>query len=175
MKVSLKARNAATFAAGVLAGMMLLGAALSAARPGDAAPVEVRTALGGSSWAQTEHNAVQDLRRKGILVAPASYNGNAYVTRFEAAVLIDRFVKYVENGRKPLHPTKLSAARMPEIPAGPGHAAMLDLVANRYIVPNSSLIAAPSSTLVTAHEFSTSLEQAVVRIEDRDLAPQKVQ
>lgn len=174
-----KMRTAATFAGGLIAGVVIAGALFVGERPGGAsnaaqAPVRATYAdASGQSWKLTAQSAVSDLRAKGIIVTPslASYNGNAYVTRFEAAVLIDRFVHYVEAGRKPLHPTTLDQSQMPKIPTGPSHAQMVDLVENRYIVTNSPLIQAPLTSPVTARELSDAMTTAVTRVIDRSLKP----
>jgi len=175
--VSQKLRTAATFAAGIGIGALLAAGFLLAERPGRAESAQtpsVRYADASSqTWNGTAKAAVNDLRAKGIIVAPslAAYDGGAFVTRFEAAVLIDRFVHYVEAGRKPLHPTSLDSKQMPVIEAGPAHSQMVDLVKNRYIPSNSPLIAPPGTADVKAAELSSAVSSAVIRVVDRDQAP----
>jgi Flp pilus assembly protein TadG len=177
--VTPKLRVAATFAAGLLTGALFIGAFLLAERPGGAASSTLNHVMyadaSAQTWSQSATTAVNDLRAKGIIVTPsvAAYNGNGYVTRFEAAVLVDRFVHYVEAGRKPLHPTTLDSKQMPAIESGPAHTQMVDLVKNRYIVPNSPLLTSPGTANVTATQLSDALTSAVVRVVDRDQAPVK--
>jgi hypothetical protein len=170
-------RTATTFAAGLIAGVLIAGCFLFAGHNGRAAAAaQVHPTYADASsrsWNQTATDAVNDLKSKGIIVTPsvAKYDGNAYVTRFEAAVLIDRFVKYVENGRTPLHPTQLESDKMPSIAQGPGHDQMVDLIKNRYLDPTSPLIQAPATKPITAKQLSDAMTSAVVRVLDRDTAP----
>lgn len=175
MTVTQNLRTMAVFAAGLTAGIAIAGGMLLAERPGSAStmPAVSASTAPDQAWNASATAAVNDLRSRGIIVAPsvAKYDGSSYVTRYEAAVLIDRFVHYVENGRKPLHPTTIDSAHMPNIPDGAAHAQMVDLVKNRYIVPNSALVQSPITSPVTAQQLSDAMTSTVNRIIDRSLKP----
>jgi hypothetical protein len=102
------------------------------------------------------------------------FQGNAPVTRYELAVALDRFVQYVEAGRKPLHaqafpvPASLSATARPA-----ARQALTYLVGNGFLPVKSPLVTKSGSGLVTAKETSDALAAVTIRLSDRAEPPQK--
>jgi hypothetical protein len=102
------------------------------------------------------------------------FQGNAPVTRYELAVALDRFVQYVEAGRKPLH------AQVFPVPAHLAPAASLvqrqaltRLISQGFLPVKSSLVTKRGSGLVTAKETSDALAAVTIRLSDRAEPPQK--
>lgn len=102
------------------------------------------------------------------------FQGNQPVTRYELAVALDRFVQYIEAGRKPLH-----AQAFP----GPPHLApaasdvqrqaLTHLVSQGFLPAKSPLVTKNGSGFVTAKETSDALAAVTVRLSDRAEAPDK--
>ena len=99
------------------------------------------------------------------------FQGNQPVTRYELAVALDRFVQYIEAGRKPLHaqtfpvpkslaPTANSAQRQ----------AITHLVSNGFL-PAASPLLTQGRAPVTAKELSDALASVTIRLSDRAEAP----
>ncbi len=119
-------------------------------------------------WAS---QAVNQLAARGIIQGNAAkpgkiptteYDGNRFTTRYEAAVLLDRFAKAMEQGRQPLHLQKQSS--VPNLPASWAHNAQADLVASNFIPVNSPLLQGTGNTPVTAvGVLRRALAQVAVR------------
>ncbi len=123
-------------------------------------------------------DAVNQLVAGGIVqgspVAPGKvpvtvYDGNRFVTRYEAAVLLDRFAKAMEQSRKPLH--LQTQASVPALPASWAHDAQVDLAQSNYLPVSSPLLQGDGNTPVTSSEFSAALAEVVARVSDRSLPP----
>ena len=100
------------------------------------------------------------------------FQGNQPVTRYELAVALDRFVQYIETGRKPLHaqtfpvPTHLApAAGIAE------RQALTHLVTNGFLPASSPLVTQNGTALVTAKEASDALASVTIALSDRAEAP----
>ena len=96
------------------------------------------------------------------------FRGDQPVTRYELAVTLDRFVRYIEDARKPLHtelvPVPLAlAAKVP--PAA--RQAVQHLVANGFLKPDSPVLTQNGSGPVTAAELSDALASVTIRLSDR--------
>ena len=126
-------------------------------------------------WAAS---AVNQLAAKGIVqgtpAAPGKkpvvvYDGNQFVTRYEAAVLLDRFAKAMEQSRRPLH--RQTQASVPPLPATWAHDAQADLAQANFLPVSSPLLQGTGNMPVTSSEFSAALAQVVTRISDRSLPP----
>ena len=102
------------------------------------------------------------------------FRGDAPVTRYELAVALDRFVSYIEAGRKPLHaqtfpvPTRLAPAADPV-----QRLALTHLVANGFLPKNSPLVTENGSAFVTAKETSDALAAVTIRLSDRAEPPRQ--
>ncbi len=100
--------------------------------------------------------------------------GNQPVTRYELAVALDRFVQYVEAGRRPLHAQTFPAPA--HLPAGTNSVqrqALTHLVANGFLPVSSPLITRNGAGLVTAKETSDALAAVTIALSDRAEAPDK--
>lgn len=119
-------------------------------------------------------SAVQSVTSKKLMDAPGGkFNGDKPVTRFELAVTLDRLVRYIENGRKPLHPTtRPHAAALPSNATGQVRAALKHLTDYDFIPDNSILLKGTGREVVTANQLSTTLAQVTIRLSDRAEAPQ---
>jgi hypothetical protein len=135
-----------------------------------AAPNAAFTDIPKGHWAA---KAVADLTSKGIIRAKpgAKFNGDQPLTRYEAALYLDRIVRYMENAHKPLNVTKLPAAQIPKIAPGPGYSAMIDLIKLKMIDPKNVIFTAPGSAAITPNQLADATSQVIVRLEDRHIAP----
>jgi len=101
------------------------------------------------------------------------FRGDQPVTRYELAVALDRFVCYIEAGRKPLHvetvPITIPTAKAP--PAV--KQAMEHLVSNGFLPLTSPLISNDGHKVVTAKELTDALAAVTIRLSDRVEAPNK--
>ncbi len=102
------------------------------------------------------------------------FRGDQPVTRYELAVALDRFVSYIEAGRKPLHaqvfpvPAPLPASASPD-----QRRALTHLVASGFLPPTSPLVTKNGLAPVTAKETSDALAAVTIRLSDRAEPPQK--
>lgn len=102
------------------------------------------------------------------------FRGDQAVTRYELAVTLDRFVRYIESSRKPLHaetipsPAKL-AANAPQ----PARQAIQHLVSNGFLKPTSSLLVRGGNGKASAAELSDALASVTIRLSDRAESPNK--
>lgn len=148
-----------------LAACGLLAASASAAPPA-MTPKDVP----GGHWAA---QSVQRVTDKKIMQADATgkFNGSKPVTRYELAVALDRFVRYIENGRKPLSPGPRGTARVPAAAPPDAKAALAHLADGRFLPPASPLFTKPGDKPATARELADALAQVTIRLSDRSLPP----
>ena len=102
------------------------------------------------------------------------FQGDKPVSRYELAVTLDRFIKYIEAGKKPLH--AMNPAPKAVVPAAaPAEAktALADLTKNGFIPATSPLVTKPGMQPVTAKELADALAQVTIRLSDRSLPPTK--
>ncbi len=148
-----------------LATLALLASTLSAgAAPSDVPP---------SHWAARSVASVTAKK----LIAPlpnGQFNSDKPVTRYELAVALDRFVRYIEAGRKPLHPTTAQAPA-PLAPRAPADAkqARAHLTQGGFLPAKSPLLTRDGTKPATAQELADALAQITVRLSDRSLPPNK--
>jgi hypothetical protein len=117
--------------------------------------------------------SVADLQQKGVISKSdgKSFNGDQYLTRYEAAVYLDRLVKYMEAAHKPLYSSQVPTKQMPMIPAGAGHDALTHLVKYRFINSKSVLLQSPSNAPVTKKEMTQATAEVICTIESRRQIP----
>lgn len=96
------------------------------------------------------------------------FRGDQAVTRYELAVTLDRFVRYIESARKPLRAEIPSAS--PKTAAGQ---AIQHLVNNGFLKPNSPLLLRSGNGKATAAELSDALASVTIRLSDRAETPKK--
>ncbi len=96
------------------------------------------------------------------------FRGDQPVTRYELAVTLDRFVRCIEDARKPLHaeivpvPPALAAKAPPA-----ARQAIQHLVANGFLKPDSPLLTQNGSGPATAAELSDALASVTIHLSDR--------
>lgn len=100
------------------------------------------------------------------------FQGDQPVTRYELAVALDRFVRYIEAGRQPLHAQTFPVP----IKIGPGASpsqrqALTHLVSNGFLPATSPLL--KNNRLATAKETSDALASVTIALSDRAEAPDK--
>jgi hypothetical protein len=96
------------------------------------------------------------------------FRGDLPVTRYELAVTLDRFVRYIEAARKPLHAEVVSPA--PKVAAQAPQAAqqaIRHLTSNGFLSSNSSIVTRSGKGNVTAAELSDALAAVTIRLSDR--------
>lgn len=122
----------------------------------------------------TVSKAVKSVTSKKLMDAPGGvFQGDKPVTRFELAVTLDRLVRYIENGRKPLHPMKRQkAAALPSNARGEVRTALRHLTEYYFIPLDSVLLQGQGTEPVTAKQLSTILSQVTIRLSDRQVPPQ---
>ena len=102
------------------------------------------------------------------------FQGNQPVTRYELAVALDRFVQYIEAGRKPLHAQTYPApAHLPAAASPAQRQALTHLVANGFLPASSPLVTQSGNGFVTAKETSAALASVTIALSDRAEAPDK--
>ncbi|MCW3058358.1 MAG: hypothetical protein JWQ02_179 [Capsulimonas sp.] len=146
----------------------LVCAAALAAGTAFAAPKDVPH----NHWAE---NSVNSVTAKKILTpnAKGDFDGNKPVTRYELAVALDRFVKYIEAGRKPLHPTsRTGKLTLPSNANAEQKVALAHLASANFIPANSPLLK-NGDKVATAKDLKDSLSAVVIRLSDRAEAPRK--
>ncbi len=100
------------------------------------------------------------------------FQGNKPVTRYELAVTLDRFVRYVEAARKPLHPAEKPApVTVPARASKAEGAALTHLVSQGFLPPGSPLLKKDGRQPVTANELSDALASVTIRLSDRAEPP----
>lgn len=143
-------------------------AALAAAST-HAAPPDVPA----SHWAARSVASVTT--RKLMAALPdGKFHGDKPVTRYELAVTLDRFVRYIEAGRKPLHPTQAQKpiTLPPDAPAD-AKQALTHLTHEGFLPAGSPLLNRPGAKPATAQELAAALAQITIRLSDRALPPPK--
>jgi len=118
--------------------------------------------------------AVASVTSKKLMDAPGGkFNGDKPVTRYELAVTLDRLVKYIENGRKPMHPTKRQhSAKLPAGATGEVRRALKHLTDYNFIAPDSFLLKGKGTEQVTAKQLTAAISAVTIRLSDRAIAPQ---
>ena len=102
------------------------------------------------------------------------FQGDQPVTRYELAVALDRFVQYMEAGRKPLHAQTFPAPKSVSPAASPiQRQAITHLVSNGFLPAASPLVTQNGKAVVTAKELSAALASVTIRLSDRAEAPDK--
>ncbi len=102
------------------------------------------------------------------------FQGDQPVTRYELAVALDRFVRYIEAGRTPLHAQTFPApAHLPAATSLAQRQALTHLVANGFLPAASPLVTQNGSALVTAKETADALASVTIALSDRAEAPDK--
>ena len=96
------------------------------------------------------------------------FRGDLSVTRYEMAVTLDRFVRYIEAAHKPLHaevmaPAPNVAAKAPQTT----RQAIQHLISHGFLQPNSPILTRSGKGKVTAAEFSDALAAVTIRLSDR--------
>ncbi len=120
--------------------------------------------------------AVKSVTAKKIMTAETDgkFHGSQPVTRYELAVALDRFVRYIEVGRKPLSPIKPGMGAKIFPGASPAaKAALTRLTVQGYLPAASPLLKGAGSEPVTAQQLADALSQVTVRISDLSLPPDK--
>ncbi len=102
------------------------------------------------------------------------FRGDKPVTRYELAVTLDRFVRYMEASHKPLH----IEAHPPTVPfsgqAPPdARRALTHLVSQHFLPPSSPLLTRSGDQAVSADEFADALAAVTIRLSDRAEAVRK--
>ena len=95
------------------------------------------------------------------------FRGDLPVTRYELAVTLDRFVRYIEAAHKPLHAEVLSPAKVAAQAPLAAQQALQHLTSHGFLDPNSSLVTRSGKGNVTAAEFSDALAAVTIRLSDR--------
>lgn len=134
-------------------------------------PVAAQTPQGvpAHHWAAA---SVKRLAAQGILrgEADGQFHGSRPVTRYELAVALDRMVRYIEAGRKPLSPGPAqSGYALPAHVNPAARQALQHLAANGFIPPQSPLL--HSNKIVTAGELTAALSEVTIRLSARSLPP----
>lgn len=102
------------------------------------------------------------------------FQGNQPVTRYELAVALDRFVQYIEAGRKPLHAQTFPVP--PHLPAAATPAqrqALTHLVTHGFLPASSPLVTQNGSGLATAKETADALASVTIALSDQAEPPNK--
>jgi len=96
------------------------------------------------------------------------FRGDKPVTRYELAVTLDRFVRYIEAARKPLH-AETSPVQVPiAAKAAPAvRQAIEHLVSQGFLAPDSPLLTHNGSGCATAAELSDALASVTIKLSDR--------
>lgn len=167
MVMSISTKAGAVYLAGMITGVLITAWFCLGERPGAAASETAGFSdVPGTHWAAA---SVTALKGKKIVLgtSPTTYSGDRYVTRYEAAALLDRFVHYIEQSKQPLHTGSLDQSKMPTISNSWARPAMIDLAQNKFIAVNSPLLSPPGAADVTANQMSDALAQVSTRLADR--------
>ncbi len=142
---------------------LLLGAAW-AAPFALASPI---TDIPPGHWAA---GAVRRLASEKIMTgsAPGKFQGDKPVTRYELALTLDRLVRYMEAGRKPLSKAGTpNPVRLPAAANAQTRQALAHLAQGGFVSASSPLLQA--NKVVTARELTDVLAQVTIRLTDRSL------
>ncbi len=100
------------------------------------------------------------------------FQGDKPVTRYELAVTLDRFVRYMEAARKPLHPAgKPVSVTKPARASQAEGVALKHLVSQGFLPASSPLLTKDGQKPVTASELSDALAAVTIRLSDRAEPP----
>ncbi|HEX5324450.1 MAG TPA: S-layer homology domain-containing protein [Capsulimonadaceae bacterium] len=171
----MKLRSLLPFAAGLAVGGLLTATfAVGVARV-KAAPAQPAASFADVPTGNPAAPSVGQLHKHGVVIGypDKKFHGDRSVTRYEMAVVLDRFVKYIEQGRKPLHTTSVpTTSSQASAPAGHwAHDSQLALIKGRFIPATSFLLQRPGNKPITAAQFSQALGATVNRVSDRSLPP----
>lgn len=102
------------------------------------------------------------------------FRGDQPVTRYELAVALDRFVRYMEASHKPLHAeiTQPTVTLPPAASPTVRHA-LEHLMSNGFLSAQSPLLTKNGNQPVTAKEMTDALASVTIRLSNRAEAPQK--
>lgn len=117
-------------------------------------------------WARA---SVESVTSKKLMDAPdGDFDGNKPVTRYELAVVLDRFVQYMEAGKKPLHVEPLLPPAKVSPRAGASvRLALKQLTSENFIPSDSILLKGTGKEVVTASQLEDLMSQVVSRLADR--------
>ncbi len=102
------------------------------------------------------------------------FQGNKPVTRYELAVTLDHFVRYIEAARKPLHPAEKPVSVIVPARASQAEGAALNHLVSQGFLPTSSpLLNKDGHQPVTANELADALASVTIRLSDRAEPPYK--
>ena len=149
------------FIAGTLGLLSLFNASVAASPPD----------VPANHWAA---RSVQSVTSKRIMngLPDGKFHGSKPVTRYELAVVLDRFINYIEAGRKPLTtaPAKTNIPISAAAPL-PVKTALKHLAGMSFLPPTSPLFRGTGQEYVTAQQLSDALAQVTIRLSDRSLPP----
>lgn len=114
--------------------------------------------------------AVHRLAAEKIMIGTAQgkFQGDKPVTRYELALTLDRLVRYMEAGRKPLSAGgPHSAVKVPASADAKTLQAITHLAQGGFVSPGSPLLQADK--VVTARELTDILAEVTIRLTDRSL------
>ncbi len=151
--------------------LLVAAVSLSLALPLMAAPATPFPDVPAKQWAAA---SVQSIAQKKLMTAlpDGQFHGDKPVTRYELAVVLDRFVRYMEAGKKPLSPTPMKpAATLPPLAPPDARAALTHLTTQGFLPLTSPLLTRPGTHAVTAQELADALSQVTIRLSDRSLPP----
>lgn len=102
------------------------------------------------------------------------FQGDKPVTRYELAVTLDHFVRYIESAKKPLHPAgKLAPVKVPARASQTEGAALTHLVSQGFLPASSPLLKKDGHQPVTATELADALAAITIRLSDRAEPPHR--
>lgn len=117
--------------------------------------------------------AVEGMIKKDILKTEADgkFHGAKPVTRYELAVVLSRFVDYIEQAKKPIKQTQFPVPKSAiTAPAGtPAYDAQVRLIRDGFVPVSSPLLKAPVTGVVTAQDLGSIMAEVTSRISDRAL------
>lgn len=132
-----------------------------------AAPRALPPDVPASHWAAGSVQRVEHEKIMGRDV-DGRFRGNKPVTRYELAVALDRFVRYIEAAHKPLHAEVTHPA--PSFPRKSSPAvrqALAHLVSNGFLTAASPLLTKNGHRHATAQELTDALASVTIRLSDR--------
>ena len=122
-------------------------------------------------------SAVQDMIKTGIMKTQqdGKFHGAQPITRYELAVILDRFVNYIEQASKPIKQTLYPVPKSSiTAQAGtPAYDAQVRLLRDGFISISSPLLQTPATGVVTAQELASIMAHVTIRLSDRHLSVTK--
>jgi hypothetical protein len=116
--------------------------------------------------------AVQSLKDKNMMgpKEDGKFHGSDYVTRYELAVILDRFITYNENEHKPIKQTKVPGPYVVSAPSGHwAHDSQVKLVSEGFVPKASPILSKPGDARVTEDQLTEALSEVMIRLSDREL------